>query len=213
MGSLAVAGGGETLDAEVVVREHRRAVLHVQAPAAEATALGHDDTVGRFVAGLDVGDDLERRVLDVDEVVLEQAVHALVQGQAGASEHQVRPPGQLGIEQLLPPVVEGQHLVLDRLAEEDLLQLGEDLGMLFGEIRGHAEVFLHVVELPGVLGEPVLDLAPRLEVHGAGEPAVEVDAAVAEHLEVLDLVPARERWDSPRCRPCSRPRWGAAARR
>ena len=62
--------------------------------------------------------------------------------------------------------------------------------MLLREVGGHAEVFLHVVQLPGVLGEPVLDLAPRLEVNGAGKPAVEVDTAVAEHLEVLDLVPA-----------------------
>ncbi len=167
----------------------RCAVLHVQAPAAEGAALGYDDAVGRFVTGLDVGDDLKRGVFGVDEVIFEQAVHALVEGQAFTPEHQVRPPGDFGVEQLLPAVVEGQHLVLDRLAEENLLQLGEDVGMLLGQVRGHAEVFLHVVEFPGVLGEPVLDLAPGFEVDGPGEPAVEVDAAVAEHLEVLDLVP------------------------
>ena len=102
----------------------------MQAPAAEATALRDDHAVGRFVSALDLGDDFERRVLDVDEIVLEQSVHALVQGQALASEHQVGAAGQFGIEQFLAPVVEGQHLVLDRLTEKHLLQLGQHLRML-----------------------------------------------------------------------------------
>ena len=189
LGQLLGRSGAVPIDPEVVVRESRRAVLHVQAPAAKPSALRHNDTVHRFVAGLDLGNDFKRRVLDVDEIVLEQAIHALVEGQALTPEHQVRPSRQLGVEQFLPPVVEGQHLVLDRLADEDLLELREDIGMLLCEVGGHAEVFLDVVQLPCVLGKPVLDLSPWLEVHGAGEPAVEVDTTVAEHLEVLDLVP------------------------
>ena len=190
LGQLLARCGGGVFEAEVVVGVDRCSVLHIKTPAAEATALRHDDTVGRFVAGLDVGNDLERCGLDVDEVVLEQSGHALVKGEGLTAEHQVGSAGEFGIEQFQAPVVDGQYLVLHRLAEESLLQLLEHLRMLRRKVLGHAEVFRDVVELPGVIDELVLDLAPRLQVDGPGEPAVVIDAPVAEHLEVLDLVTA-----------------------
>ena len=47
---------------------------------------------------------------------------------------------------------------------------------------------------------------------GAGQPAVVVDGAVAEDLEVLGLVPAPSPWRRQTCRPCSRLRSGSGRR-
>ena len=73
-----------------------------------------------------------------------------------------------------------------------------------------------VVELPDVVVEGRLLLAdqhPGNAVLRHGGPALVVDAAVAEHLEVLRRVPLVRRRRRRRSRPCSRPRAASAGRR
>ena len=87
-------------------------------------------------------------------------------------------------------IVERQHLVLDRFLQEQLLQLLELLGVLRGQVVRRAEVLVDVVEFPLVFEERMPRLAfPGGAVDRVGQPAVVVDAAVAEDLEVLRLVP------------------------
>ncbi len=97
-------------------------------------------------------------------------------------------PGEVGVEALDATVVERQHVVLLRLLEPELLQLGELLGHLRCEVACLAPVGAGVVELPDVRLErgQLLD-DPRDRVTSHGGPALVVDAAVAEHLEVLRL--------------------------
>ena len=90
----------ESLQAEKVVRIDRLAVLHVQAPAAEAAGLGEDHAVGAALRDLHLGGDRVRPVLDVDEDVLRHPGHALVDRQRGAAGHQVGPPDEGGVEPL-----------------------------------------------------------------------------------------------------------------
>ena len=115
-----------------------------------------------------------------------------VDRQRGAAGHQVGPPDQGGIQALQGPVIEGQHGVLDRFLQEEVLQLLELLRVLRGQVVRQAEVRPGVVQLPRVVFErrPGLEF-PRRPVDGAGQPAVVVDGAVAEDLEVLGRVPAR----------------------
>src|SRR4029453_7726262 len=62
--------GGELLDAKHVVDELGLAVLRIEAPATEATALGDDHPFDSGGRDLDVGGDGERLVLDTDHTVL-----------------------------------------------------------------------------------------------------------------------------------------------
>ena len=106
-----------------------------------------------------------------------------------------RPPGQVGVEALAAAVVERQHVVLHRLDEPQPLELGQPLGLLGGEVARLAEVAGGaVVELPDVVVEGPhvrVDDQPRRLVLGDRAPALVVDAAVAEHLEVLEVVALR----------------------
>ena len=183
---------GVLLQPDEVIGVGGPAVLHVQAPAAEAAALGENHAVGGAGGNLDVRGDRHRLVLDVDEGVLHHPGHALVDGQRLAPGHQVRPSRRGGVEALDRAVVNRQHAVALGFLHEQRLQFLELGGVRGGEVGGLAEVLVDVVELPHVLGELVARLRlPRRLVHGGGDPAVAVDGAVAEHLEVLRLVPVR----------------------
>ena len=83
-------------------------------------------------------------------------------------------------------------MVLLGLALEHLLQLAQPVGVLVGEVAGLAPVVGVVVELPDVLVEGALRRVHHLPgdpVPGHRCPALVVDAAVADHLEVLRGVP------------------------
>ena len=70
--------------------------------------------------------------------------------------------------------------------EEARLHLLQLVRVLRGEVAREAEVVAHVVQLPHVLLERMEGLErPGLAVDRPGEPAVVVDRAVPEHLEVL----------------------------
>ena len=87
-------------------------------------------------------------------------------------------------------IIHRQRVVCSCFLQEQRLHLLELRGFLRGQIVGGAEVLIDVVELPLVFqqGLPRLIL-PGGAVNGVGQPAVVVNAAVAEDLEVLRLVP------------------------
>ena len=63
---------------------------------------------------------------------------------------ELRPSGEVGVEALDAAVVEGQHVVLGRLDEEQTLELGE-LGRVLGrDVVGLGPV-VGAVELPDVV--------------------------------------------------------------
>ena len=181
----------ERLDAEHVVEELGLAALGVEAPAAEPAALRDDHALGALGRHFEIGGDRERLVLDVDDAVLGQTAHAGEQ-QLRVALDQLGPAGQIGVDALDLPVVERQHVVLDRFDQPQPLQLVQLLRHLLRQVVGLRPVLAAVVELPHVVVERRHLLAahhPRRAVLGHRAPALVVDAAVAEHLEVLRLVP------------------------
>ena len=105
---------------------------------------------------------------------------------------QLRPAGEVGVEALDAAVVQRQHVVLGRLEQEQPLQLVQLLGLLGGEVVGLGPV-VRAVELPDVVveGRQLARRSPRACCAGDRGPALVVDAAVAEHLEVLRRRAAR----------------------
>jgi hypothetical protein len=141
----------------------------------------------------ELGGDRVGLVLDVDHRTLRQPPHAAEQ-QLGVALDQGRPPGQVRVEALADPVVKRQHVVLGRLDQPEALELMQLVGMLGRQVPGLAPVAGGVVQLPAVVVERgclLPDQDPRGLVPGDRGPALVVDAAVAEHLEVLGLVPVR----------------------
>ena len=99
------------------------------------------------------------------------------------SESGVRRAGELrGLIDLDGPIVKRQHAVLAGLDPPAIDQFPQLLRFFLGEIVGFGEVLIDVVQLPLVVGPfgSVPMPAHRL-------PAVDPDAAVSEHLEVLRL--------------------------
>ena len=132
-----------------------------------------------------------RLVLDAQDAVLRQVSHA-AEEDLGLSFDQHRAAGEVGVDSLEQPVVDRQHVVACRLDEPEALQLAELLRHLLGEVLRLAPVLVGVVELPDVIVERRgLFLRPGVRVPGHRGPALVIDAAVAEHLEVLRLVPLR----------------------
>ena len=98
-GHLAVAVDVEALDAEEVVAVARLAVLQVEAPAADAAALGDDHALRAAVGHLDLRGDGVRLVLDADDRALGEAAHAAVE-ELPVALHERRPPGDFRDEAL-----------------------------------------------------------------------------------------------------------------
>ena len=93
-------------------------------------------------------------------------------------------------------VVERQHVVLLRLLIEEALHLLELIRHLGGQVVELGGVLLDVVELPVVPGDHIRRRSgaelPRKICRGRDRhPALVVDGAIAEHLEVLRGVPGR----------------------
>jgi hypothetical protein len=91
---------------------------------------------------------------------------------------------------------QGIHIVAPRLAIEELLQFFQLLRILGGQIVRLAVVLVQIVKFPRILFGAVLipvgELAdlPGQQVARSGPPSVLVNAAVAQHFEVLNLVGA-----------------------
>jgi hypothetical protein len=106
--------------------------------------------------------------------------------------HHQRATRDVRVDALGFPVVERKDVVLGRLEVEQALQLGDLFGHLLREIVGLRPILGRVVELPDVVAQWRLRTHhhPRqVAVPGDGRPALVIDAAVADHLEVLRLVP------------------------
>ncbi|MNW55505.1 hypothetical protein D3C74_331650 [compost metagenome] len=182
--------GRELLDAQDVVDELQPALLGVQAPAAEPPALRDDHTVRTGGRDLDLRGHGERLVLDVHDTVLREPPHPGEQ-QLAVPVDEGRAPGGLGVQPVRGPVVEREHVVLDRLDEPQALEGVQPFGLLGGQVVRLAVVGAAVVELPDVVverdGRPA-DHVPRRAVLGDRAPPLVVDPPVAEHLEVLEVV-------------------------
>ena len=124
-------------------------------------------------------------VLDVQENVLGHARHTIGQRQRSTTFHQVGTSGDLGVEPFHRPVVDRQHMVAARL--DHAFQL---FRMLCCKIGGQAEILGGVEQFPFILVQrPTWLRLPWRFVDGARPPALAIDRAVAEHLEVLCGVP------------------------
>ena len=167
------------------------ALAQEQSVAAEAPAFGDDHAFRAAFGNLDLG---------VDGVVLGQDARSAAGGHAGqhAGVVEDRPSGRRARtrrqEARERRVVERQHVVLLRLGVEDILHLLELVRHLGGKIVGLGEVLLEVVEFPLVAGDHVGRRGgarlPRKGRRGRRRhPAVVIDGAIAQHLEVLRGVP------------------------
>ena len=106
--------------------------------------------------------------------------------------NQLRAAGEVRVEALERPIVQRQHAVLRRLDQEEPLQLGKLLRVLLRQILRLGPIGVGVVQLPEVFVEPALVGAePGYAVPRHRRPSLVIDAAIAEHLEVLRLVPFR----------------------
>jgi len=98
---------------------------------------------------------------------------------------------QLGVAALGEPVIERQDVVLHGFNQPELLQLVQHVGLFLRQISRLAPILRRVVQLPHVVVErDRLDLSgfPRSPMLGDRRPALVIDAAVAEHLEVLGFM-------------------------
>ena len=99
------------------------------------------------------------------------------------------PAGDVRVEALEATIVEREHVVFRGLDQEQALQIAQLVGLVVGKVIGLGPV-VRSIELPDVvveggrLGRDPGDAVPR---HSG--PALVVDAAIAEHLEVLGRVP------------------------
>ena len=129
-----------------------------------------------------------RLVLQHEDRILGQPAHAPEQDLAIAVD-ELRPTGQVRVEALDAAIVERQHVVLRRLDEEQPLQVGQLLGLFRREVVRLRPV-VRPVQLPDVaVDRRHLGHHPGRRMAGDRRPALVVDAAVDEHLEVLRRVP------------------------
>jgi len=172
-----------------LVGPHRPAVEDNEPPAGKPTTLGDDDSFRPLLGHLNfrregVGSILQGRSRsfgnpDRSLVIIE---YLAASRQAGFLKDCFE--CRLGAE------VHGQDIVPSRFGPPEILELAELLRVLLRQVFGLGEIFLDVVELPR---EALRDQALRFglpgedEGAGAGEPAVVIDPAIAEHLEVLGL--------------------------
>ena len=209
------------LEVEQVVEEHHLAPIEAelalaqeQAVAAEAPALGDDHAFRAAVGNLDLGGD---RVGLVENVRRAAGRHA---GQFARIGEDL-PPRRQARARRVPArergVVERQHVVLLRLGIEQFLHLLELVRHLGGQVVVLGRILLDVIKFPFVAGDHIRRRL-RAQFPGKGRrrrgrhPAVVIDGAIAEHLEILRGVAGRgvRRSPCPMCRPCSRLRSASA---
>ncbi|MNO70257.1 hypothetical protein D3C76_611320 [compost metagenome] len=161
-------------------------VLEVEAPAAGEAALGEEHAVG-FLRQFDLCRHRERAVVQSRRIALGQCRQRAAVDELLAPCSQARAAHQFGVEAFNAVPVQRQDVGLLRLRPPQLLHLPDLLRMLRGEVVGLAEVFVDVVQLPGGLIHVELFAVriPRRGTNRGGEPAVLVDATVAEQLEHL----------------------------
>ena len=159
--------------------------------AAHLVRLGDDDALGAVVGDRELRLDRVGAAVDARDHPGSDVLNVAVERLGRDRRHRRQVP-----EEDRERGQQRQHVVLLGLLPEELLELGELLRVLRGEVLRLAEVVGQVVQLPGVLlrvvgsrGEPRhrrRRKVPRDAVELAGgPPAVLVDRPVAEDLEVL----------------------------
>ena len=136
-----------------------------------------------------VSGDTERFVLHVGRCTFGNARKASVVGELGAPARQAGTKGHIHSRNLA--VVQRQHVISGGLRIEQQLELAEFVRVLVGKVDGFAEVLGDVIELPLVAAD-YIDLGsvervfPRQRSAGSCRPpSIVIDAAIAEHLEIL----------------------------
>ncbi len=109
------------VNAVEVIAILRLAILGVKAPATGESALGDDYPLGPGPRHDYLRRHGVRLVLDVDDRAFAETPHAAKQ-QLPVALGQLRPACDVGIGALGKPVVQGQHVVLDRLDQPQPLQ-------------------------------------------------------------------------------------------
>ena len=177
----------EGFEAAPVVAILELALVGIQGPPADVGALADDDALSTLLRHHDFGGDGVRLVLEVEDAVFRQASHAADE-ELGLTLDEHRPAGEVRVELLQQPVVQGQHLVARRLDQPLPLQLVELLRHLLGEIVRLGPVLVRV-ELPHIVVEcgPWGHDPGRVVLRDRG-PALVVNAAIAHDLEVLHVM-------------------------
>ena len=179
----------EALQAEQVVAVGRTPVFRVQAPAGEGAALRDDHALGARLGHHDLRRDRVGLVLDVQEAVLAEAAHA-AEEQLRVSLHELRPADELRRRSArCGGRRAGARCTCVASSRQSCCSSASFSGIAAGLVVGLTPV-ARFVELPDVVLErrQRLPHQPRDRVAGDRSPALVVDAAVAEHLEVLRLV-------------------------
>ena len=160
--------------------------MHVQRPACKSAALRDDHAFATVIGELDPGRHRVRLVLQVDDRVLGQSTHPGEEPLLASADER-GPACDRGVEAFDCAVIEREDAVLRCLEEEEPLHVVQPIGILRREIASLGPVGRRVVELPDVVVERhhLAGDDPGRAVLGDRGPALVVDPAVADHLEVL----------------------------
>src|SRR5262249_19102872 len=135
------------LEPNKVPGEYRTTVLEIEAVPAEAAALSHQHALGPALRDFEVRGD---RVRPLEQARRRSPWNV---GELGRKGEYV-PAGGIarprGDETRRRGVVQGEDVVLDGLAREEVLQVTESAWFLLREVVALRGVVLEVVELPGI---------------------------------------------------------------
>ena len=164
--------------------------MRVKRPAADLAALGDDDTLGHATFGhRDLSGDGMRLVLKREHARLAHP-HAGEQDLRVAA-NELRPSGDVRIDPFEAAIVERHDVIFHRLDQPKALQLGELLRILGGKVLAPASSHRgRKAPRSRIEGRRLIGL-PRRAMLRHGRPTLVVDAAIAEHLEVLHVVRVR----------------------
>ena len=175
------------LEVDQVHSEDRQALTKIEAPAGEAPALRDQHAVRPALRHLDLCGDAEGAVEDV-----RRRVGLGAAGRASVDELPAAGPGAgPRRDHVRDGVVQWEDLVARRLHHEDFLHRPQAVGLRRGEVAKLRRIVREVVELPSVAVHHVGRQRCGHAGPGcrggrrAGDPAVVVDRAVAEDLEIL----------------------------
>ncbi len=196
----------EPVPAQVVIKEVKSLILDEECVSACVAALGQQHPLCPALRDHHLGRDAPGPVIGLGRRSKGN------RRPAGVKDNLIPRTGDgraFHVEPLQGAAVDGQHLVLARLCPPAADHLDQLVALLAGQVVALGVVLVQVVQLP-VVG---LDIQQHLVVDGSSEPAallgglgetrarpgadrppaVVVDGAVAEHLEVLGVVVAGRR--------------------
>ena len=169
-----------------VVAIFQLALVAVERPAAGLAALRDDDALGAAIGNGDLACDRVRLVLQRQHASLAHA-HAREQ-KLLVSTNELRSAGDVGVDPLKAAIVERHDVVLHRFDQPEPLQFRQFLRILGGEVLRLRPV-VGAIKLPDVIVERRRRIRlPRRSMLRHRRPTLMIDAAIAHHLEILDVV-------------------------